>query len=47
MGPTQALAQRITETHFDALSGEAATVASQALLDFLRSRVMIHLYLLL
>ena len=35
MGPTQALAQRITETHFDALSGEAATVASQALLDFL------------
>jgi len=35
MGPTQELARRITHTHFDALSAEAATVASQALLDFL------------
>lgn len=35
MGPTQELARRIAQTDFDLLSADAATVASQALLDFL------------
>ncbi|HEX7034838.1 MAG TPA: MmgE/PrpD family protein [Pseudomonadales bacterium] len=35
MGPTLELAERIARTRFDALSGEACTVASQALLDFI------------
>lgn len=34
VGPTLELAERIARTHFEALSGEACTVASQALLDF-------------
>lgn len=35
MGPTLELARRIAQTQFDTLSAEAATAASQALLDFL------------
>ncbi len=35
MGPTRELARRICESDADALSAEAATVASQALLDFI------------
>lgn len=35
MGPTLELAQRIARTRFEALSGDACTVASQALLDFI------------
>ena len=35
MEPTLELAERITQTRFDTLSGEACTVASQALFDFM------------
>jgi 2-methylcitrate dehydratase PrpD len=35
VGPTLELAERIARTRFEALSGEACTVASQALLDFI------------
>lgn len=35
MGPTLELAERISSTRFDRLSGDACSVASQALLDFM------------